>query len=831
MNDPKPDTKTDQRGDSKGSSKGDQKTDHKGDQKADQKPSPRASPVKSVDYAQIKAKAPRVLADMVQMLILWRKMGFHVPRGVKNIFEFTWDELLVTPPRKSFAGLYCPVVKFASTEDADISSTPTSRAQKVGPTPSRLKANYVTPSSEDQQMLLKFQKRSVHLLTELLKMKMKLMIEAAAGPSVEEIARRFLEGGQNLIPKTREDAAEFTPKEPRRRGRGMAPILPAIPISSTTQLIQQMSMNCLCFQLSMKDTKQQKSTGKAYDERLDPCPEARELLREICRTIAEERNAAITKGHTRPLILRNYMTIHRSPSQALKRASVSLIATEVRRMKGKKFFFSFPDGTSLMFYPSGSVAVYQFPICCIGKTITLLFQDAPSQTLLGTITSQGHSWIRYCFKASCSIALMMNNEGGSIRDKDGYLTQHWSWYSKNQILQSLDYQINEQLKLKVVNQNSMTITFTEQSESITLSLVREGCTHRSKSDRQPTGKSTDSGDQEGQWVRALTEIKKRFEKIVRQFINGILMVSGICCVEYPIDLAPSKQVKFLIKDPVLLAWDRVDTRPLAAKRRSVVKPYLTRNLAFDKPFRGKYRPPSRSKAEVSAAKDAVRPPEPWAINLADCPVVLHKIMSKVGDDLCCRCVVKIPLITDLEFEKFITAPRDPDQVIVICVISPQDHSYSPFFEWSIENLYIQMQHGRPSPCIQCKHDPFRFLRYDLECPLNKNPPLLVQKHAVVPGMVVMYAGGKPVFGGCVFNGYSFSKKDLLKQINQVCLDCKMGHFLPQSFKFSPTFEDPKKVSVPALESFYSEPLPLEEPVCEQQKETEKSKRGKKKSKK
>uniref|UniRef100_A0A670I6H6 Chromosome 3 open reading frame 20 n=1 Tax=Podarcis muralis TaxID=64176 RepID=A0A670I6H6_PODMU len=629
-------------------------------------PSPRASPVKSVDYAQIKAKAPRVLADMVQMLILWRKMGFHVPRGVKNIFEFTWDELLVTPPRKSFAGLYCPVVKFASTEDADISSTPTSRAQKVGPTPSRLKANYVTPSSEDQQMLLKFQKRSVHLLTELLKMKMKLMIE------------------------------------------------------SSFHIYIYMYV---CF------------PGKAYDERLDPCPEARELLREICRTIV----------------------ILLDPCQS---------------------------------YPSGSVAVYQFPICCVGKTITLLFQDAPSQTLLGTITSQGHSWIRYCFKASCSIALMMNNEGGSIRDKDGYLTQHWSWYSKNQILQSLDYQINEQLKLKVVNQNSMTITFTEQSESITLSLVREGCTHRSKSDRQV--RSHNSGDQEGQWVRALTEIKKRFEKIVRQFINGILMVSGILIPDLwplngdqlsshilhgilPLISLSGGNIGLLQGQWGYLLWGKCGSSRNFTLLSLPPTPTIT-SLSLTTASRASHR----SKGEVSAAKDAVRPPEPWAISLADCPVVLHKIMSKVGDDLCCRCVVKIPLITDLEFEKFITAPRDPDQVIVICVISPQDHSYSPFFEWSIENLYIQMQHGRPSPCIQCKHDPFRFLRYDLECPLNKNPPLLVQKHAVVPGMVVMYAGGKPVFGGCVFNGYSFSKKDLLKQINQVCLDCKMGHFLPQN---------------------------------------------------
>lgn len=111
-----------------------------------------------------------------------------------------------------------------------------------------------------------------------------------------------------------------------------------------------------------------------------------------------------------------------------------------------------------------------------------------------------------------------------------------------------------------------------------------------------------------------------------------------------------------------------------------------------------YSPAShRAKEEIPDVSPTL---EPWAIFPMDCPIVLRKVLTKTNDGLGCRCVVKIPLITDLEFEKFITAPRDPQQVIVICVLSPQKHSYSPFFEWSVEQLYIKIQHGRPSPCIQ-----------------------------------------------------------------------------------------------------------------------------------
>uniref|UniRef100_A0A8C6YIX5 Chromosome 3 open reading frame 20 n=1 Tax=Naja naja TaxID=35670 RepID=A0A8C6YIX5_NAJNA len=535
---------------------------------------------------QIKAKAPKLLADMVHMLITWQRMGFHVPRGVRNIFEFTWDELIEIAPRKSFTGLYCPVVKFLPYEEAELASATTSRIQKVGATPSARRANYVT-SLESQPMLMKFQKRSIHLLTELLKLKMKIMIDAVAG----------------LL---------------KIKGGG----------SSTGQ-----------------------DKESNLSDKFDPCPEARGKLREICRQI----------------------------------------------------------------YPSGNIAVFQFPICCIGKTITFLFQDVPTQGLLGMF-SPGHSCLSYSFKSSFSVALLMNQQGGMVRDKYGQLTHHWNWYSRKEVLQSLDFQINENLKLKVLSQSSMTITFAASNENLTLSLIRPGCLHGCKADKQLKNVEADEKEH---WRRILIGIKRRFQKTTKQFINSILMISGIV---------------------IMLA-----------------------------------------KEEIPDGSPTL---EPWAIYPMDCPIVLRKVLTKTNEGLGCKCVVKIPLITDLEFEKFITAPRDPQQVIVICVLSPQKHSYSPFFEWSVEQLYIKMQHGRPSPCIQSKHDSYRFLKYDLENPLNKTPPLLVQKHGVVPGMVVMYAGGKLLFGSCVFNGYSYSKKDLLKQINQVCLDCKRGHFLPQSFKFS-----------------------------------------------
>uniref|UniRef100_A0ACB8EHY7 Uncharacterized protein n=1 Tax=Sphaerodactylus townsendi TaxID=933632 RepID=A0ACB8EHY7_9SAUR len=278
---------------------------------------------KNPEYEHMKAKAPGILAEMANMLVAWRKMGFHVPRGLEDSF--------ITPPK----------------------------VQKPGITISGLKPTYVTPSTDDQQqMLLRFQQRSVHLLSELLKMKMKIMIDAVAGPSAEEIARRFLEGGLKLNPKSQEEAADLMTKDSKRKGgRALVPVVPAIPITSTTQLIQQMSFSCLCFSLALKDSRQSKGSTKRrasedVEGMLDPCPQAREKLREICRHIEQEKAIYKAKGHTKALTLRHYPILTKTPSGSLKKGASSTVLPEAKqRKKSKKFHYGFPDGTSFILYP------------------------------------------------------------------------------------------------------------------------------------------------------------------------------------------------------------------------------------------------------------------------------------------------------------------------------------------------------------------------------------------------------------------------------------------------------------------------------------------------
>ncbi|KYO24881.1 hypothetical protein Y1Q_0023754 [Alligator mississippiensis] len=761
-------------------------------------------------FEEVKASAPEILAQIIQLLATCHKMGIHVPRGIKNIFEFTWEELILTSPRKVATGDFFPIVHL-SPALGNLSSGSLCKphiAKRTTIRGARLEPKYASPSAENQQILFRFQQRSIHLLSELLKLKMQAMINSVSRYSTDDTSKKFLEAAQLLRPRNQEEAAELMAQTPKKKV--LHGIYRTIQISSTIQIVHQVPMSCISFSLSSKTNKQLqphpsskfkavKETPPAYQQ-FDPCPEARQKLKEMCRRIEEENAAIKAKGHTRPLILRNYAATLLSPSISVRKARTG--EPQVRQPTGPKsdemkFYFAFPDGGSLIFYPTGNIAVCQLPLCCMGKCITLLFNDFPSLDVLACFAAEGQACVHYSFKARCSLALMMDLGGGIVRDRDGYVTHEWTWSSGT--FQSLEFQINDQLKLKVLGQNTMTVFFTSLGETIHLSLSRSACPHACKVDKRGFSKTSNIEESEYQLKRALVEIKKRFQRTVKQFINAILMASGLYSIDYPV-LQRAKQMKFKTKAVSPQTWTQgvkekdasvaSDTkRPQKPSSRQAEQKTSSSRLSSRAADEGRShlaimtRPKPAPRVKIVAAGDK-HSPSAWASSMADCPIVLRKLLTKEDTRPGCKCIVKIPFVTDLEFDKFISAPRKSDQILVIFVFSSQSPACSPILEETLQNLYIEKQHGRPSPCIQCKHDSYRLLRYDMDSSARQQPPLLVQKHAVTPGMVLMYAGGKLLFGGYVFNGYGCSKKDLLKQISKARLDCKMGHFLPESFKFS-----------------------------------------------
>nr|KAF6420000.1 hypothetical protein HJG59_001868 [Molossus molossus] len=818
-------------------------------------------------YQQYTAMAPKLLAHISKLLITCRNSGIAVPKGIRNIFEFTWEELITDPMVPTPSDILGLEISLGTPPVVPVESTPVQvPIQKKPLPPPTVQSPPVLPTSTaparftnqrpnrgHRETLHKFHRQSIHLLTELLTLKMKAMVESvSAGANPLDITRRFVEASQLLHLNAKEMAFDSLIGTVGRSDFGVGQMgkesfmsISAMGVNSPYQLIYEASTGCLSFSLSTgRDAKRKAATGKSkYLEELstsspqrgigtsgsdnlefsDPCPEAREKLQEMCRHIEAERTMWKGRNIFYPMILRNYrakmpshsMSISKGDSQTLHshppgahtsipnphqpsifHAHFSQHSQEWKGGKKTKLHYTFYDGSSFVYYPSGNIAICQIPTCCRGRTITCLFNDTPNFSFLALFTAEGQGCVHYNLKARCPYVLILDEEGGTTNDYKGYTVHKWSWASKTETLLSLEYKVNEQMKLMVLGQDSIVVTFTSLNETVTLTISANNCPHGVGHDKRVTHKIGSMDDKMSKMNRALAEIKKRFQKTVSQFMNCVLLAAGLLTIEYPVREAAEITQTRVRSWSVLERGTKISLyagEGLTSRYQSAI-PEASAGESLKEELGSAPVSPTQKKTIKVQAKAPVTPrgkarevrsPTRWAASPSDCPLVLRKLICKEDIRSGCKCIVKAPLVSDVELERFLAAPRDPSQVLVFGIVSGQSPTSTGQLQWLLNTLHSHRQQGRASPCVQCRHDPYRLLRYDLDSSLQKDPPLLVKKYAVVAGMVLqMFAGGKLLFGGCILNGYGFSKQNLLKQIFQARQDCKMGYFLPENYKFS-----------------------------------------------
>uniref|UniRef100_A0A8C3YMA0 Chromosome 3 open reading frame 20 n=1 Tax=Catagonus wagneri TaxID=51154 RepID=A0A8C3YMA0_9CETA len=814
-------------------------------------------------YQQYTATAPKLLARISRLLLLCRNAGISVPKGIRNIFEFSWEELITDPMIPTPSDILGLEISIGAPPEVLVEPAPVpAPVQKKPPPPAPLlpvlsstgPAKFPIHSPphghwglSSQETLQRFQRQSIHLLTELLTLKMKAMLESASGVNPLDITRRFVEASQLLHLNAKKMAFDYLIGTIQKSGCGVGQMgkesstnVSAVGVNSPYQLVYESSTGCLSFSLSsgreikkksgnkeMVMTSPQRGGTSASDivEVSDPCPEAREKLQEMCRMIEAERNSWKGRNIFYPTVLRNYRaktpshlmatvkgdtqtpsshpphspgtptatpTSHQPPAHHLH------LGQHSQEWKGPKksikLHYTFYDGSSFVYYPSGNIAMCQIPTCCKGRAITCLFNDTPSFSFLAMFNAEGQGCVQYNLKASCPYVLVLDEEGGTTNDYKGYVVHKWSWTSKTETLLSLEYKVNEQMKLTVLGQDSIMVTFTSLNETVTLPISATNCPHGTLHDKRMTHRISSTDEKLSKMSRALAEIKRRFQKTVSQFMNSVLLAAGLFTIEYPVKTEAEISGTRLRPGPYLERGTKLSLHSgeIVLLRSQSARPESSIGESSKEEPQSAPVSPTRkktvkvkTKATVTPRRKAVevRSPTRWAALPSDCPLVLRKLIRKEDVRAGCKCMVRAPLVSDVELERFLSTPRDPSQVLVFGIVSSKNPAKSGQLQWLLDILYNHQQQGRASPCIQCQHDPYRLLQYDLDSPLQRAPPLLVKKHAVVQGMVLMFAGGKLLFGGCILNGYGFSRQNLLKQIFQARRDCKMGHFLPENYKF------------------------------------------------
>jgi hypothetical protein len=102
-------------------------------------------------------------------------------------------------------------------------------------------------------------------------------------------------------------------------------------------------------------------------------------------------------------------------------------------------------------------------------------------------------------------------------------------------------------------------------------------------------------------------------------------------------------------------------------------------------------------------------------------------------------------------------------------------------------MFLNQNKNRIQPCKESTKDDVRFLFYDLRTCIDDSDhtqPMLVSRHNVSAGMVLIYKSSKLLFCDHIFNGYGYSQQDFLKQIKKCKEDATLGKSLPYNFRFT-----------------------------------------------
>ncbi|RNA29347.1 hypothetical protein BpHYR1_032044 [Brachionus plicatilis] len=170
-----------------------------------------------------------------------------------------------------------------------------------------------------------------------------------------------------------------------------------------------------------------------------------------------------------------------------------------------------------------------------------------------------------------------------------------------------------------------------------------------------------------------------------------------------------------------------------------------------------------------------------------CPVSLHQKLAFDKYDVDCRCKKQIvPIVNDVEFDHFLRLVPI-EQIVVIAVIDSENPI--SYVQMMFTNLYEANNKNRVQPCKESIRDETRYLFYDVKLAADNSDhtqPMLITRHNVATGTVLMYKNSKLLFCDHIFNGYGYSLQDFLKQLNKSKDDAKNEKYLPYNFHFNQT---------------------------------------------
>ncbi|KAL2093553.1 hypothetical protein ACEWY4_010865 [Coilia grayii] len=501
----------------------------------------------------------------------------------------------------------------------------------------------------------------------------------------------------------------------------------------------------------------------------------------------------------------------------------------------QKLHYRVPDGTSVIYYASGHIAVCHSPSgLSIGGFYTNVFSDTSQACVLATVTAFGHGTVS-C-PQSGGISAVWDQSGGMMLDSTGAVTRKWRWCPGKMRGEPIVIEVTEGITVSLCSSTSAILTFKAKNETVQLSLsfLPNLDTHNSTHNQQVRSVSAEHNHVKDDCqvhagpcpVLELRRLQRRARRILEGWLQHYRMVTGICQPNVKKNLEPVGQPSPCQKESVPLPSLGISAQNQSDSAQS------PRNFGKAQAMRPTHATLSRlvpSSSKIQCLTALMKTPKedpqhvtdtgtirvhsniklesvlvPWLPanwhpsplphdpfgSTLPCPAVLRAALRGEEGWQSCRCSCRrIPVLTDVEYDAFVAGQGSHSEqilVVYITALQKQALSLSSSHNEVLEQLYRRMNRKRNMPCTQCQTDSFRLLKYEVPSPEWKMTPhntLLQRRHHVASDMFLLYLRGRLLFANYIFTDDSCSVRDIQKQVAKARRDYRLSQFLPSDFKF------------------------------------------------
>ncbi|RNA43652.1 glutamate-rich 6-like [Brachionus plicatilis] len=169
----------------------------------------------------------------------------------------------------------------------------------------------------------------------------------------------------------------------------------------------------------------------------------------------------------------------------------------IRKYKNEKnFLIIFPDGTGNIYYPSGRIALSITEASPGLNLLSAFSDDETNPILIASFDPYGNACANFL---NGKVRMILSSLGGLEMDADGNRKKRWLWHDQTEHVhappfQPLIFSINNNISIRVVNQEKINIHFYAENQICKFKLIHSEISYGVKLPKIPSAKDNSKMD-------------------------------------------------------------------------------------------------------------------------------------------------------------------------------------------------------------------------------------------------------------------------------------------------------------------------------------------------